>query len=463
MSSRSHPTLPSLFAALLVLALHWLAPAARADDPAFVPRQALVRLAPGASINDLTVEYGVQTLVSLGSRNIHLLQLPENPDEQTFVDLFAADPRVIYADLNFYAEDTDADGTTQDIFLARTFQQYLADPTFVIVRSPAAHAVSRGEGVTLAVIDSGIDWTHPVFAGRIAPGGYNFIENNTDVSDGGVGLFAGHGTAVSGIVLRVAPDSRVLPLRVMDSDGSTTTFRLSQAIFHAVDQGARVINISLGTLADPFMLRDAVSEAVSAGVVIVAAAGNDDAESPPRSPAGLSDLGVIAVTATDAQLVKAPFSNFGTWVSVAAPGVSVHGPFPGGGYAEATGTSFAAPLVSGAVALAFSACPNAAASDVRAAVLSAALPIDVENPSYIGMLGSGLLDCAATVALAAQLPNCHACPADFDGSGELTVADVFAFLGSWFSGDPRADANGDGLLNVSDVFAFLSAWFAGCA
>jgi len=435
---------------------------ASADDPAFVPRQALIRLAPGASIGDFNAQYDTSVIESMPERSIYLLALPEVPDEPTLVELFDADPNVVYADLNFFAEDTDADGTTQDIFLARSLEQYLGDPAISLVGSQAANVSSRGGGIVIAVIDSGIDATHPLLSGRIAPGGYNFIDNTTDTSDGGAGLFAGHGTMVSGIVLRIAPEARVLPLRVLDSAGTTTTFRLSRAIFHAIDAGAHVINISLGTLADPSLLADAIAEASSSGVIVVAAAGNDDAQSPPRSPASLSSSGVIAVAATDNQLIKADFSNYGSWVSISAPGVSIHGPFPGAAYSEATGTSFAAPLVSGAAALVLSSCPGIDSETARQLLTSTTQPIDDLNPSYPEMLGSGLIDCAAAVGLAINSESCSRCDGDFDSNGNSGVPDLFAFLSAWFAQSPLADSNADGAIAVPDIFLFLAFWFAGC-
>jgi len=433
-----------------------------ADDPLFVPRQALIRLVPGASVEDFNARYDTAVVEAMPERSIFLLSLPESPNEQEFVDLFDVDPDVVYADLNFFAEDTDADGTTQDIFLARSFEQYVGDPAISLVGSQEANVSARGGGIIIAVIDTGIDATHPLLSGRIAPGGYNFIDNTTDTSDGGAGLFAGHGTMVSGIVLRIAPEAQILPLRVLDSDGSTTTFRLSRAIFHAIDAGAHVINISLGTLADPSLLADAITEAHSSGIIVVAAAGNDDAQSPPRSPASLSSSGVVAVAATDNQLIKAHFSNYGSWVSISAPGVSIHGPFPGAAYSEATGTSFAAPLVSGTAALVLSSCPGIDSETARQILISTAQPIDDLNPSFPEMLGTGLIDCAAAVGLAMNSETCSRCNADFNGNGNSEVPDIFAFLSAWFAQSPLADSNVDGAIGVTDIFLFLAIWFAGC-
>lgn len=433
--------------ALVVLAWFGLALAtpARADGPPFVPNQALVTLTAQADIAQFTAQYSAVVVNAIPSRRIFQIALPIGVNEEQFVAELANDPRLVSIDLNFLGEDVDPNGSTQTFFLARSEPDLRADPTNSLIGvpgvQPGSTPVRTGAGVVIAIIDSGIDASHPFFAGRIAPGGFNFITSSADVADIGPGPQAGHGTLVAGLALRVAPEARILPIRVLDGFGDTTTFRVVQGIYHAIDHGAQVINLSLGTIADPTLLRNAVREAESRGVVVVAAAGNDGNADPPRNPAGLSALGALAVASTDAQAVRSEFSNYGVWVSLAAPGEGAVGPVPGGGYGSALGTSFAAPLVAGAVALLREACPIASPAELRRRLASSATSIDTQNPSYVGQLGSGWLNVAA--ALAEPLP----CRVDRNGDGRVTIDDLYSYV------IKPTDLNGDGLVDGRDADA----------
>jgi subtilisin family serine protease len=415
---------------------------ARADGPPFVPNQALVTLTAQADIGQFASQYGAVVINSIPSRRIFQLALPPQVNEEQFVADLANDPRLRSIDLNFLGEDVDPNGSTQTFFLARSEPDLQTDPTLSLIGLPAPQPGSpAGRGVVIAIIDSGIDASHPFFAGRIAPGGFNFITLTADFADIGPGPQTGHGTLVAGLALRVAPQATVMPLRVLDGFGDTTTFRVVQAIYHAIDHGAHVINLSLGTIADPGLLRNAVAEAQARGVVLVAAAGNDDASSPARNPAGLSALGAVAVASTDGAATRSFFSNYGSWVTLSAPGEGAVGPVPGGGYGSAQGTSFAAPLVAGAAALLRSACPLTTAAAIRQRLTLAAINIDQQNPSFIGDLGAGWLNIGS--ALADPLP----CRTDRDGNGRLTVDDLYMFTAT------PTDLNGDGLTDARDADA----------
>ena len=221
-------------------------------------------------------------------------------------------------------------------------------------------ALSTGAGTTVAVLDTGVQLDHPALAGRLGAG-YDYVDDDSDPTDVRQGLDAnengvvdeafGHGTFVAGMVSLVAPDTRILPMRVLDSDGTGSIFLVSQAIIDATDDGADVINISLGT---PEKLKSKVVKEVleyadDHGVVVVAAAGNaasDDQQYP------ADNKHVLSVTSSELdEDAISDFANWGRWVDVAAPAAHVLGPVPGGGYAWWAGTSMAAPQVSAQVAL----------------------------------------------------------------------------------------------------------------
>ncbi|MET8525395.1 type VII secretion-associated serine protease mycosin [Micromonospora sp. NPDC005172] len=248
----------------------------------------------------------------------------------------------------------------------------LAEMPWALRRIDPASAwpLSRGAGVTVAVIDSGVSAIHPVLKTRVLPGrDFNNLPANRGQCD-----LVGHGTMVAGIIAGqdgtgapfsgIAPAARILPIRVLpDAKGTNDEAlpgQIAAAIDWAVDNGADVINLSLVTLPRP-ELAQAVERALTKRVVLVAAAGNrqETQEDKPAYPAAYP--GVIAVAGVDEQGGHVGTSVSGSYVDVAAPGLNIIGPAPGGsGYrAEPTGgTSFAAAYVSGVAALVRAAYPD---------------------------------------------------------------------------------------------------------
>lgn len=216
------------------------------------------------------------------------------------------------------------------------------------MRLPEAHRLATGENVLVAVIDSGIDASHPDLAGVIA-----------DKFDavGGDDKPHKHGTAIAGAIVShgkltgAAPAAKLLAIRAFEPKGAGaegTTFNIVRGIEWAFARGARVVNMSFTGPPDP-LLRRVFSSARWRGLVLVAAAGNAGPKSPPLFPA--MDANVIAVTATDADNKLFPQANRGKYIAVAAPGVDVLLPAPQASYQLITGTSVAAAQVSGVVAL----------------------------------------------------------------------------------------------------------------
>lgn len=181
--------------------------------------------------------------------------------------------------------------------------------------------------------------------------GWNFFDNNPDTMEQR-GSFqtsiAGHGTFIAGLIALIAPQAKIMPIRAFSSDGVSDAFSVAQAIKYAVDNGARVINLSFGSTEESQVMHDAVSYARQRGVLLVAAVGNENTgnEQAPQFPANWSQE-VMSIAALDGN-GKATFSNFGTDVSVSAPGVNLVSLFPEinntPDYAMWSGTSFAAPL-----------------------------------------------------------------------------------------------------------------------
>jgi subtilisin family serine protease len=233
-----------------------------------------------------------------------------------------------------------------------------------------AHGIASGASVSVAVIDSLIDVGHPDLAGSIA-GQFDAVATADKPDE--------HGTGMTGAIaahrrlLGVAPGARILAIHAFSPDAQrpqqATTQNIIAGIDWAIAKGARVINMSFAGPDDP-MLQLALQRAHDKGVVLIAAAGNLGAKSPPLYPA--ADPNVIAVTATDAKDQLLAQANQGPYVALAAPGVDVLEPAPDGGFQKTTGTSVAAAHVSGIVALMLDRDPSLDAAAVRDILTSSA-------------------------------------------------------------------------------------------
>lgn len=251
-----------------------------------------------------------------------------------------------------------------------TGQQYALDTMSV----KTAWDRARGDGVVIAILDTGADFTHPDLAGQFVSRGRDFVNGDDDAGDD-----HGHGTHVAGIaaaatgngqgIAGVGYHARLLPVKVLDTNGSGDTARIAQAIDWASQQpGVRVINMSLGCQCpSPAYLTEAVANARGRGVVVIAAAGNGGTSSP-ASPA--SAPGVLGVGATDSADRRASFSNYGVNAKLAAPGVGIYSTLRGGSYGNMSGTSMASPNAAGVAALVWSACPSCSVGDVEARLLN---------------------------------------------------------------------------------------------
>ena len=326
------------------------------------------------------------------SRSLVAVKNPEQARKQ-----LEQDPRVASVELNHIRY---ALATPNDPRFAGE-QQYLLP-----LRLPAAWDVSQGStAVKIAIVDTGVDLDHPDLAPRIVPG-YDFVSNDAVAQDD-----EGHGTMVAGItaagtnngigIAGVAWNASIMPLKALDETGAGSDFDIADAITWAADNGAQVINLSLGGPWSSVTLYDAIQYARQHGAVVVAAAGNDG--SPTASyPGAYADL---AVSATDGAGDAAWFSNSGYWVDVSAPGIDVTStalaPGPVEAYAKGAGTSFSSPIVAGVVALVRAQHPEWSVTRVTQQVLRA---WDRGPRGLDPYYGLGLVDAASALGAATQAP-----------------------------------------------------------
>ena len=239
------------------------------------------------------------------------------------------------------------------------------DPTYASqwhlpkIAAPQAWDISTGSvSVDIAIIDSGVDPTHPDLAGKLIPG-YNFLLGNTDTHD-----VQGHGTAVAGTagaisnnakgVSGVAWQNQIMPLVVLDATDYASYANIAQAITYAADHGVRIINVSIGGSSSSSTLQNAVTYAWNKGALVFVSAMNNNTNIP-YYPAACTNA--IAVASTNSADAKASFSNYGSWITLTAPGEYIYTTNNGGGYGAWNGTSFSSPMTAGLAALILSVNP----------------------------------------------------------------------------------------------------------
>jgi type VII secretion-associated serine protease mycosin len=261
--------------------------------------------------------------------------------------------------------------------------------------------LSNGTGAVVAVLDTGVQADHEDLAGSVLTG-WDAITNRP----GGKSDPHGHGTHVAGIIAAAsgngkgiagaAPGVRILPVRVLDANGSGRLADILKGIIWAADHGADVINLSLGGDGDDSTYAAAIRYAVDKGALVVAAAGNEALDgNPPTYPA--ADPGAVAVAATTSSSTRAAFSNYGSYVDLAAPGSSIYSTIPSG-YASWSGTSMAAPYASAAAALLAARHPDLSPTQIRQLLERSAR--DLGTPGRDDPFGAGLIDPGAALTLA---------------------------------------------------------------
>jgi subtilisin family serine protease len=320
------------------------------------------------------------------------------------------------------------DGQTLTTFYgAPALKAYVEQPAVYITHLDQVRSVSTGAAIRVAYVDTGVDFYHPALQPWLDPGvdlvfghtaseldglsqamaslldqqslslldgRFSFVLNQAMASllDGGNSSEPfpnelGHGTLVAGIIHLVAPEARIVPIKAFDAYGNTTMSTIVEAVYTARDLGVDVLNLSFSLDGDSDIFRKALTDAKTSGMAIVASVGNEangDSSYPSAYPS------VIGVAASDFNDRLATFSNYGKSVSVVAPGSFVVSTVPGGKYAAAWGTSFSAPIVSGAIALVASQKPNGQSAGNMA--INMADSIDGLNPGFENKLGRGRLN-----------------------------------------------------------------------
>jgi subtilisin family serine protease len=383
----------------LALCLIWASPTAfahperapQADNA--VPNEVLVKLNPAADVRALAAAYHLKASQAAGGllaqQPIYRLQIDDGTPPEDEADLLGRDRRVVYAEPDYIGELPEARQRSSWV-VGNSVGDYADQWAPAALRLPEAHAITGGAGVTVAILDTGVDLGHPALAGRLVPG-YDFVDGDADPSEVMDPYDAdayGHGTHVAGLVALAAPDAKIMPLRTLDSDGIGTIWMQAQALRYAIDHGANVINLSYSfghhsDLLDDILAQVTCTVAIDIncrlrmrpGALVAAAAGNSGVIVREYPAADLVP-GVLAVAASTEANTLAPFSTYGSWVPVAAPGDRIVSSVPGGRYAAWSGTSMATPLAAGVAALARAAYPTLRPVEVQGRITTTAAALN---------------------------------------------------------------------------------------
>jgi thermitase len=374
-----------------ILKLGDLALMARADGNNFVNGEVVVELKPRRNAGDVAARHNMTVLEDLEDDTYLFGILDSRTVEEAVAELKADHRDVRSAEPNYLLKVPEVDQRSVAWVDQRSVAwvdgesppEYFDQYAMQLIRATEAQESADGSGVTVAVIDTGVDTDHPTFDNVVQ--GYDYVSHDNNPAEEGSGPAYGHGTMVAGIVALVAPRATVMPVRAFDSNGIGTAANVGNAIRYAARNGADVINMSFGVSTESAPIRSAIEFASRQGAVLIVAAGNSNT-SVPQYPA--SDEDVLAVGATDNADNKADFSNYGSHIAVGAPGVSIYSAYPGGRFAWGDGTSYATAFVSGEAALVLSVGGGDADQIIR----------DTAVPCCGGLLGNGRIDALAAVS-----------------------------------------------------------------
>jgi hypothetical protein len=379
-------------AAFVMCGEHAIAQATEQPERQIRYAKARILVHPRAGLTEkgldrLLTPHGGKRVGYLKQIDLHVVDLPEQANVLAVAEALSKNPHIEFAEPDILDEPV---LVTNDPYYTQAWHLQK-------IGAPFAWDYSTAAGVTIAVLDSGIDLTHPDLVAQLVPG-WNFYDNNNNTSD-----VYGHGTQVAGVaaaagdnaigVASIAWRAKIMPIRVTDTSGGGYWSLMAQGITWAADRGARVANLSFQSVATSLSIHNAAQYMRSKGGVVVVAAGNSGLMEPYNVSAALT-----AVSATDANDNKASWSSYGTYVDAAAPGVSLWTTRRGGGYTAASGTSVASPATAAVYALMIGVNPNLAPTTLDGILFSTAK--DLGSIGVDPLFGAGRIDALGAVAKA---------------------------------------------------------------
>ena len=361
-----------------------------ASSEQWVPGRLLVQPRPGLAdgeFDKIIKPHGGKKVGKIDRIDVHIVEVPAKSERAVEV-LLRKNKHLKFAERDMIV----AEDATTDPYYGSAWH-------LPKIGADIAWATSSGNGVTIAILDSGVDTAHPDLAGKLLPG-WNFYDGNSNLTD-----VTGHGTKVAGTaaaatnnavgVASVAGAAMILPGRIASPTGTASFSTMAAGVTWAADKGARVANISYSGARGSSTVWSAGNYIKSKGGVLVVSGGNTgtvDTSAP-------SDA-LIAVSATTSTDARASWSSYGSYIDVAAPGEGIWTTTNGGGYASVSGTSFASPATAGVIALMMAANPKLAPADITKLLFATA--VDLGTLGYDNYFGNGRINAAVAVEAAAK-------------------------------------------------------------
>jgi subtilisin family serine protease len=425
-------------------------PGGAGDPPPYQGGEIVVKLRDAADLPALAAAYNLDPtpLDQFGSRPIFLLRIADGSDPASKANQLrpasgsGGDERVEYAEPNFTAETPETRRGRGSWVIGGDDRTYAAQWAPATMRLAEAHTITRGAGVIVAVLDTGVTLDHPALQGRLMAG-YDFVDMDADPSEVGdpSNPGYGHGTHVAGLIALTAPEAKIMPVRVLDKNGRGNIWVLAEGLLFAAEYGpdgqpgsgdeAQVLNLSFGTLRETRLLADLAARLAcgeddddddesgdddddercqsTGGVVVIAAAGNGG-DTTPQYPAAEDAPGMLALGASTPSDTQAAFSTYGSWVRLVAPGETIVSSVPGGQYGSWSGTSMAAPFAAGTAALLRAAEPGLNANAVTERLVNRGKALcrtklrRLDAAATLGLLLAPTRSCTTSTAHTTHLP-----------------------------------------------------------
>jgi subtilisin family serine protease len=346
---------------------------------------------PSAEVEKVAGAHGGKAR-RIGQTGVYIFDLPGNASEVAVQQQLARNPRLKSAELDRGVRPT---YFSNDPYAGSAWH-------LTKIEANTGWDTSEGSGVVIAILDTGVEGSHPDLAANMVAG-WNFHDNNSNTAD-----TKGHGTWVAGAaaaatnngtgVASVAGRAKIMPLRIAAPDGLAYWSTIAQGVTYAADKGARVASISYDGLVQSSAVQSAAQYMKGKGGLVVVAAGNSGSRQNFTPTATM-----ISVSATDANDQITSFSSYGSYVTLSAPGSSIWTTSTGGGYTQGIGTSFSTPIVAATAALVMAAKPSLSSTQVESLLFSSATDLGANGRD--DYYGYGRVNAAAAVAAAVGAPT----------------------------------------------------------